>query len=73
MSQTFKRFSRSSVLAQSEVAKRREGARNDKLPDTPKPSMKEWQNRNIILYAPLFIGVSVGVTALGNGMQEGGK
>jgi hypothetical protein len=35
--------------------------------------MKEWQNRNIILYAPLFIGVSVGVTALGNGMQEGGK
>jgi hypothetical protein len=25
------------------------------------------------LYAPLFIGVSVGVTALGNGMQEGRK
>jgi hypothetical protein len=25
------------------------------------------------LYAPLFIGVSVGVTALGNGIQEGGK
>jgi hypothetical protein len=25
------------------------------------------------LYALLFIGVSVGVTSLGNGMQEGGK
>ena len=25
------------------------------------------------LYAPLFFGVSVGVTALGDGMQEGGK
>jgi hypothetical protein len=25
------------------------------------------------LYARLFIGVFVGVTALGNGMQEGGK
>jgi len=33
-------------------------------------------NRGIFpadLYAPLFIGVSVGVTALGNGMQEGGE
>jgi len=27
----------------------------------------------MILYAPLFIGVSVGVTPLGDGMQEGGK
>jgi hypothetical protein len=33
-------------------------------------------NRGIFpagLHAPLFIGVSVGVTSLGNGMQEGGK
>jgi hypothetical protein len=33
-------------------------------------------NRDICpvdLYAPLFIGVPVGVTAPGNGMQEGGK
>jgi hypothetical protein len=38
--------------------------------------VKNAANRDICpadLYAPLFIGVSVGVTALGNGMQEGGK
>jgi len=29
--------------------------------------------KSAILYAPLFIGVSFGVTALGNGMQKGGK
>jgi len=39
--------------------------------------VKNAANRDIcpadLLYAPLFIGVAVGVTALGNGMQEGGK
>jgi hypothetical protein len=34
-------------------------------------------NRDIffpqILYAPLFVGVSFGVTAFGNGMQKGGN
>jgi hypothetical protein len=38
--------------------------------------VKNATNRDICppdLYAPLFIGGSVGVAALGNGMQEGGK
>jgi hypothetical protein len=47
-------------------------ARSGKPPRPSKPSMAEYGNCNIILNAPLFIGVSVGVTALGNGVQEGG-
>ena len=42
----------------------------------PAELVKNTANRDICpadLYAPLFIGVPVGVTAPGIGMQEGGK
>jgi hypothetical protein len=35
--------------------------------------MAEKENRSMMLYAPLFIGVSLDVTVLGSGMQKRGK